>query len=108
MTYPISEIDGLPSFAASKLKSLGIRTTEGLLEAARTVKGRKALAAKSGISKSVPPGEVHWGSPAMPIKEAKEQLAYVRRLPKLYERVKRLENAEQKPRTDGKSFPEES
>ena len=50
MTYPISEIDGLPSFAASKLKSLGIRTTEGLLEAARTVKGRKALAAKSGIS----------------------------------------------------------
>ena len=50
MTYPISEIDGLPSFAASKLKSLGIRTTEGLLEAARTVKGRKALAAKTGIS----------------------------------------------------------
>jgi len=36
MTYPISEIDGLPSFAASKLKSLGIRTTDGLLEAART------------------------------------------------------------------------
>lgn len=35
MTYPISEIDGLPAFAASKLKSQGIRTTEGLLEAAR-------------------------------------------------------------------------
>ena len=50
MTYPISEIDGLPSFAASKLKSLGIRTTDGLLEAARTVKGRKTLAAKTGIS----------------------------------------------------------
>ena len=50
MTYPISEIDGLPSFAASKLKSLGIRTTDKLLEAARTVKGRKALAAKTGIS----------------------------------------------------------
>ena len=33
MTYPISEIDGLPAFAASKLKSLGIRTTDGLLEA---------------------------------------------------------------------------
>jgi UDP-3-O-[3-hydroxymyristoyl] glucosamine N-acyltransferase len=66
------------------------------------------LAAKSGVSKSVPPGEVHWGSPSLPIKEAKEQVAYVRRLPKLYERVKRLENAEQKPRTDGKSFPEES
>jgi len=50
MTYPISEIDGLPSFAASKLKSLGIRTTDRLLEAARDVKGRKALAAKTGIS----------------------------------------------------------
>src|SRR3954469_20165292 len=50
MTYPISEIDGLTAFAASKLKPLGIRTTAGLLEAARTVKGRKALAAKTGIS----------------------------------------------------------
>jgi predicted RecB family nuclease len=50
MSYPISQIDGLPSFAASKLKSLGIRTTEKLLEAAKTVKGRKALAAKTGIS----------------------------------------------------------
>ena len=50
MTYPISDIDGLPSFAASKLKSLGIRTTAGLLEAARTVKGRKMLSAKTGIS----------------------------------------------------------
>jgi predicted RecB family nuclease len=50
MTYPISEIDGLTAFTASKLKSIGIRTTEGLLEAARTVKGRKALAAKTGIS----------------------------------------------------------
>ena len=34
----------------SKLKSLGIRTTEALLEAARTVKGRKTLAARTGIS----------------------------------------------------------
>ena len=50
MTYPISEIEGLSSFAACKLKSLGIRTTDRLLEAASTVKGRKALAAKTGIS----------------------------------------------------------
>src|SRR3954451_4318293 len=50
MTYPISKIDGLPPFAASKLKSLGIRTTDGLLEAARSVKGRKTLAAQTGIS----------------------------------------------------------
>src|ERR1700744_6427940 len=50
MTYPISEIDGLTAFTASKLKALGIRTTDALLEATRTVKGRKALSAKTGIS----------------------------------------------------------
>ena len=50
MTYPLSEIEGLTAFSASKLKSQGIRTTDALLEAARTVKGRKALAAKTGIS----------------------------------------------------------
>jgi hypothetical protein len=50
MTYPLSAIDGLSGYAASKLKSVGIRTAEALLEAARTVKGRKELAAKIGIS----------------------------------------------------------
>jgi|SRR5947209_14225528 hypothetical protein len=50
MTYPISEIEGLSAFSAAKLKTLGIRTTDALLEAARTVRGRKALAAKTGIS----------------------------------------------------------
>ena len=50
MTYPLSQIEGMTPFAAGKLKKLGIRTTEALLEAARTVKGRKTLAAKTGIS----------------------------------------------------------
>jgi hypothetical protein len=50
MTYPLSQIDGLSVYFASKLKSLGIRTTAALLEAARTVKGRKELAAKTGIT----------------------------------------------------------
>jgi len=50
MTYPISKIEGMTAFSASKLKTLGIRTTDALLEAARTVKGRKLLAAKTGIS----------------------------------------------------------
>ncbi len=49
MTYPIAKIEGLTGHAAAKLKAIGIRTTEGLLEAARTVKGRKALAAKTGL-----------------------------------------------------------
>jgi predicted RecB family nuclease len=50
MTYSISKIDGITAIAATKLKSSGIRTTEALLEAAHTVKGRKALAAKTGIA----------------------------------------------------------
>ncbi|MGP9811830.1 DUF4332 domain-containing protein [Rhodopseudomonas sp. NSM] len=50
MTYPITQIDGITVAAAGKLKSAGIRTTEALLEAARTMRGRKALAAKTGIS----------------------------------------------------------
>ena len=50
MTYPLSKIDGLSAFAAAKLKKLGIRTTEALLKAAGTVKGRKELSAKTGIS----------------------------------------------------------
>lgn len=50
MTYPISDIEGLTPLTATKLKAVGIRTTDALLEAARTVKGRKALSAKTGIS----------------------------------------------------------
>jgi hypothetical protein len=50
MTYSITKIEGINGDAASKLKSVGIRTTEALLEAAQTVRGRKALAAKTGIS----------------------------------------------------------
>lgn len=50
MTYPIANIDGLTAPAAARLKSVGIRTTEGLLEAARTVRGRKVLAAQTGLN----------------------------------------------------------
>ena len=50
MTYPLSQIEGMTAFAASKLKKLGIRTTAALLKAAGTVKGRKALAEKTGIT----------------------------------------------------------
>jgi len=50
MTYPISQIDGMTAAAAAKLKSNGIRTTEALLEAAKTMRGRKALAARTGLT----------------------------------------------------------
>jgi hypothetical protein len=49
MSYPVSKIDGVSSFAAAKLKVAGIRTAEALLEHARTAKGRKQLGAETGL-----------------------------------------------------------
>jgi hypothetical protein len=54
MSYPITDIEGVDGEAAKTLKSVGIRSTERLLEAARTVKGRKALAEKTCF------GEKQW------------------------------------------------
>jgi len=56
------------------------------------------VAAKSGVSKNIPAKEMWLGYPATPIREQKEQLALIARLPKLIERVKRLEE-----RADGKA-----
>jgi predicted RecB family nuclease len=49
MSYPITEIDGIDGEAAAILKMVGIRSTERLLEAASTVRGRKMLAIKTGF-----------------------------------------------------------
>ncbi len=49
------------------------------------------VAAKSGISKDVPAQEVMFGYPALPMREAKEQIALNRRLPKFLARLKTLE-----------------
>jgi hypothetical protein len=49
MTYPISHIDGIGPEEAAALKRVGIRTTEGLLEAAKSPKGRKELAGRTDI-----------------------------------------------------------
>jgi hypothetical protein len=48
MAYPITAI-GIDADEAKKLKAIRIRTTERLLEAAKTPKGRKELAAQTGI-----------------------------------------------------------
>jgi len=50
MTYPIADIDGMTPDQIKLLKSVGIRTTEKLLNAACTVKKRNALTAKTGVS----------------------------------------------------------
>jgi UDP-3-O-[3-hydroxymyristoyl] glucosamine N-acyltransferase len=48
------------------------------------------IGAQSGISKDIN-GGTWWATPAVPLNEAKQHLAFVRRLGKLFERVKMLE-----------------
>ena len=49
MSYPIADLENIAPGVAAMLKSVGIRTTAGLLEAAKDPKGRKRLATKTGI-----------------------------------------------------------
>jgi len=54
MAYPITDIEGIAPDAAAILKSEGIRTTIGLLRAAKTPKQRLKIAARIGTdSKNV-------------------------------------------------------
>jgi UDP-3-O-[3-hydroxymyristoyl] glucosamine N-acyltransferase len=48
------------------------------------------IAAQSGITKNLP-GGVWFGSPAVPFPEAKQQIAWIHRLGKLFSRVKAIE-----------------
>ena len=50
MNYPLCEIDGMTAAAEAKLKAAGVRSAAVLLDKASSVKGRKALAAKTGLS----------------------------------------------------------
>jgi UDP-3-O-[3-hydroxymyristoyl] glucosamine N-acyltransferase len=49
-----------------------------------------AIGAQSGISKNIS-GGTWWDTPAVPLAEAKQQMAWVRRLGKLFARVKEIE-----------------
>jgi UDP-3-O-[3-hydroxymyristoyl] glucosamine N-acyltransferase len=49
-----------------------------------------AIGAQSGVSRNVP-GGVWFGSPAVPLAEAKRQIAWIHRLGKLFARVKEIE-----------------
>lgn len=53
MSYPISAIAGIGPAMTARLKTVGIRTTEKLLEAAKTPKDRKILAEKLGIDEQL-------------------------------------------------------
>jgi UDP-3-O-[3-hydroxymyristoyl] glucosamine N-acyltransferase len=48
------------------------------------------IAAQSGVAKSIP-GGVWFGYPAVPLAEAKQQIAWIHRLGKLFARVKEIE-----------------
>lgn len=50
MSYKIAEIEGVGEAYARKLEEAGIKTTDDLLTAAASPKGRKDLAEKTGIS----------------------------------------------------------
>lgn len=52
MTYPLNKLDSMSAADASKLKTIGIRTTTKLLEATSSLKGRKAVAARTGLSEA--------------------------------------------------------
>lgn len=50
MSVPIKKIEGIGPVYAEKLAAVGIKTSQDLLEAGRTRKGREELAEKIGVS----------------------------------------------------------
>jgi hypothetical protein len=49
MTYPLTDIDGVDADVVALLKKAGIRSSARLLEKASTLRGRRELAAITGI-----------------------------------------------------------
>jgi predicted flap endonuclease-1-like 5' DNA nuclease len=49
LSYPLTAIAGIGPAMTARLKALGIRTTDKLLEASKTVKDRKILAQKLDV-----------------------------------------------------------
>jgi predicted flap endonuclease-1-like 5' DNA nuclease len=49
LSYPLTAIAGIGPAMTARLKALGIRTTDKLLEASKTAKDRKALAQKLDV-----------------------------------------------------------
>jgi len=60
-----------------------------------TIGDKAQIGAASVVTKSVPSGQMVWGFPARPIRQAKEQMAALSRLPALIRRLTRLGKLEQ-------------
>lgn len=63
------------------------------------------VGAQAGVSKDIPAKEIWLGSPATPMQEQKEKFANINRLPKLFARVKKLEQVLD---SEKKSLPDQS
>lgn len=61
MSYPITAIEDIGAEEAEALKSVGIRTTEKLLEAAKSPKGRRLLSARTELNEK---RLLHWANVA--------------------------------------------
>lgn len=57
-----------------------------------TVGDKATLAARTGVNASLPGGEIYAGNPAQPFRDEMKMRANMRRLPKLFERVKALDD----------------
>jgi len=53
MSYPIRDMNGIDASTAAALRSVGIRTTGRLLEAAKNPRGRQQLAEKTGLDEKL-------------------------------------------------------
>ncbi|HXU33540.1 MAG TPA: DUF4332 domain-containing protein [Thermoanaerobaculia bacterium] len=53
MSYPLEEIEGIGAAYAAKLGACGIQTTSALLKRCADPKGRKRIAAESGVSEEL-------------------------------------------------------
>jgi UDP-3-O-[3-hydroxymyristoyl] glucosamine N-acyltransferase len=63
------------------------------------------VGAQAGVSKNIPAKEIWLGSPGTPMQEQKEKFANINRLPKLFARVKKIEQILD---SKSKSLPDES
>jgi UDP-3-O-[3-hydroxymyristoyl] glucosamine N-acyltransferase len=58
-----------------------------------TIGDRAVLTARTGVTADLPGGETYAGKPAQPLRDELKFQAHVRRIPKLVERVKAMENS---------------
>jgi UDP-3-O-[3-hydroxymyristoyl] glucosamine N-acyltransferase len=58
-----------------------------------TIGDNSIVMARTGVSKSLPPGSVVWGTPAQPLQDEKKMRVLMRQLPELFEKIKELEKS---------------